>query len=175
MASSRLRTCQWKSSMLMMVCLQTSPLWLHSWPTLTQVEDEETFTTALLKHPVYLTDLLRYVGFEVVWFSNFKNVKTVLQIWLLPLLVHSPLVHSIVLPLFICHSLLSSSVGSFILHLQEVHRGFPNAKFTPTHAVVATWENVAAYEEQARATGATNKVRQTKVHTHNLCPNSTPC
>ncbi|XP_023185227.1 nidogen-2 isoform X3 [Xiphophorus maculatus] len=41
---------------------------------------------------------------------------------------------------------------------QEVHRGFPDAKFTPTHAVVATWENVAAYEEQARATGATNKV-----------------
>ncbi|XP_014909287.1 nidogen-2 isoform X8 [Poecilia latipinna] len=41
---------------------------------------------------------------------------------------------------------------------QEVHRGFPDAKFTPTHAVVATWENVAAYEEQARANGATNKV-----------------
>ncbi|XP_043966031.1 nidogen-2 isoform X6 [Gambusia affinis] len=41
---------------------------------------------------------------------------------------------------------------------QEVHRGFPDAKFTPTHAVVATWENVAAYEEQTRATGATNKV-----------------
>uniref|UniRef100_A0A3P9NKU8 Nidogen 2 n=1 Tax=Poecilia reticulata TaxID=8081 RepID=A0A3P9NKU8_POERE len=41
---------------------------------------------------------------------------------------------------------------------QEVHRGFPDAKFTPTHAVVATWENVAAYEEQARATGTTNKV-----------------
>nr|XP_020447653.1 nidogen-2 isoform X7 [Monopterus albus] len=30
---------------------------------------------------------------------------------------------------------------------QDVHRGFPDAKFTPTHAVVATWENVAAYEE----------------------------
>ncbi|XP_047211324.1 nidogen-2 isoform X2 [Girardinichthys multiradiatus] len=41
---------------------------------------------------------------------------------------------------------------------KEVHRGFPDAKFTPTHAVVATWENVAAYEEQARATGASNKV-----------------
>ncbi|MED6239217.1 hypothetical protein ATANTOWER_003507, partial [Ataeniobius toweri] len=40
---------------------------------------------------------------------------------------------------------------------KEVHRGFPDAKFTPTHAVVATWENVAAYEEQARATGASNK------------------
>ncbi|XP_042260960.1 nidogen-2 isoform X6 [Thunnus maccoyii] len=39
---------------------------------------------------------------------------------------------------------------------QEVHRGFPDAKFTPTHAVVATWENVAAYEE--RTTGRSNKV-----------------
>ncbi|KAM3585501.1 uncharacterized protein V6R79_019324 [Siganus canaliculatus] len=34
---------------------------------------------------------------------------------------------------------------------QEVHRGFPDAKFTPTHAVVATWENVAAYEKQIRS------------------------
>ncbi|KAM7375350.1 hypothetical protein PAMA_014447 [Pampus argenteus] len=41
---------------------------------------------------------------------------------------------------------------------QEVHRGFPDAKFTPTHAVVATWENVAAYEEQTRVTGPSNKV-----------------
>ncbi|XP_076579565.1 nidogen-2 isoform X2 [Chaetodon auriga] len=41
---------------------------------------------------------------------------------------------------------------------QEVHRGFPDAKFTPTHVVVATWENVAAYEEQTRTTGASNKL-----------------
>ncbi|XP_051915070.1 nidogen-2 isoform X32 [Hippocampus zosterae] len=42
---------------------------------------------------------------------------------------------------------------------QEVHRGFPDAKFTPTHAVVATWENVAAYEEPAGSSGGTsNKV-----------------
>ncbi|XP_068165011.1 nidogen-2 [Antennarius striatus] len=41
---------------------------------------------------------------------------------------------------------------------QEVHRGFPGAKFTPTHAVVATWENVAAYEEQTRTSGSSNKV-----------------
>ncbi|XP_068612657.1 nidogen-2 [Brachionichthys hirsutus] len=41
---------------------------------------------------------------------------------------------------------------------QEVHRGFPGAEFAPTHAVVATWENVAAYEEQTRATGSSNKV-----------------
>ncbi|XP_037552667.1 nidogen-2 [Nematolebias whitei] len=40
---------------------------------------------------------------------------------------------------------------------QEVHRGFPDAKFTPTHAVVATWENVAAYEDQAQKTGVSNK------------------
>uniref|UniRef100_A0A8D3DJ30 Nidogen 2a (osteonidogen) n=1 Tax=Scophthalmus maximus TaxID=52904 RepID=A0A8D3DJ30_SCOMX len=43
---------------------------------------------------------------------------------------------------------------------QEVHRGFPDAKFTPTHAVVATWENVAAYEEQSRTSGPSNKVRR---------------
>lgn len=41
---------------------------------------------------------------------------------------------------------------------QEVHRGFPDAKFTPTHAVVATWENVAAYEEPTRASSLSNKV-----------------
>ncbi|KAM9327748.1 nidogen-2 isoform 2-T2 [Pholidichthys leucotaenia] len=40
---------------------------------------------------------------------------------------------------------------------QEVHRGFPDAKFAPTHAVVATWENVAAYEEQSRD-GPSNKL-----------------
>lgn len=45
------------------------------------------------------------------------------------------------------------------LILQEVQRGFPDAKFTPTHAVVATWESVAAYEEQARTAGPANKVR----------------
>ncbi|XP_061693207.1 nidogen-2 isoform X2 [Syngnathoides biaculeatus] len=36
---------------------------------------------------------------------------------------------------------------------REVHQGFPDAKFTPTHAVVATWENVAAYEEPTRTSG----------------------
>ncbi|XP_027147434.1 nidogen-2 isoform X8 [Larimichthys crocea] len=41
---------------------------------------------------------------------------------------------------------------------QEVHRGFPDAKFTPTYAVVATWEHVAPYEEQSRTTGPSNKV-----------------
>ncbi|XP_029030641.1 nidogen-2 [Betta splendens] len=41
---------------------------------------------------------------------------------------------------------------------QEVHRGFPDAKFTPTHAVVATWENVAAYEDRTRTTRPVNKV-----------------
>ncbi|XP_069568837.1 nidogen-2 isoform X4 [Brachyistius frenatus] len=40
---------------------------------------------------------------------------------------------------------------------QEVRRGFPDSDFTPTHAVVATWEDVAAYEEQSR-TGPSNKV-----------------
>ncbi|XP_071319886.1 nidogen-2 isoform X2 [Trachinotus anak] len=41
---------------------------------------------------------------------------------------------------------------------QEVHRGFPDAKFTPTHAVVATWENVAAFDEETRTPGPSNKV-----------------
>uniref|UniRef100_A0A8C5BTL1 Nidogen 2 n=1 Tax=Gadus morhua TaxID=8049 RepID=A0A8C5BTL1_GADMO len=41
---------------------------------------------------------------------------------------------------------------------QEVHRGFPDARFTPTHAVVATWENVGAYEEQSRQAGPPNQV-----------------
>ncbi|XP_056157017.1 nidogen-2 [Lampris incognitus] len=40
---------------------------------------------------------------------------------------------------------------------QEVHRGFPDARFTPTHAVVATWENVGAYEEQSRTAGPADK------------------
>ncbi|XP_011482732.1 nidogen-2 [Oryzias latipes] len=40
----------------------------------------------------------------------------------------------------------------------EVSRGFPDAKFTPTHAVVATWENVAAYEEPSRSSGSSNRV-----------------
>ncbi|XP_036947110.1 nidogen-2 isoform X16 [Acanthopagrus latus] len=40
---------------------------------------------------------------------------------------------------------------------QEVHRGFPDARFTPTHVVVATWENVAAYEEPTRTSGPSNK------------------
>ncbi|KAM9334126.1 nidogen-2 [Symphorus nematophorus] len=39
---------------------------------------------------------------------------------------------------------------------QEVHRGFPDAKFTPTHVVVATWENVAAYEDTGK-NGRSNK------------------
>uniref|UniRef100_A0A8C5FAY8 Nidogen 2 n=1 Tax=Gadus morhua TaxID=8049 RepID=A0A8C5FAY8_GADMO len=41
---------------------------------------------------------------------------------------------------------------------REVHRGFPDARFTPTHAVVATWENVGAYEEQSRQAGPPNQV-----------------
>uniref|UniRef100_A0A8D0AUZ1 Nidogen 2 n=1 Tax=Sander lucioperca TaxID=283035 RepID=A0A8D0AUZ1_SANLU len=45
-----------------------------------------------------------------------------------------------------------------VLNRVEVHRGFPDAKFTPTHVVVATWENVAAYEEQTRTAGPSNKV-----------------
>ncbi|XP_061909994.1 nidogen-2 [Entelurus aequoreus] len=39
---------------------------------------------------------------------------------------------------------------------QEVQRGFPDAKFTPNYAVVATWENVAAYNEPTRTNGGTS-------------------
>uniref|UniRef100_A0A665TN62 Nidogen 2a (osteonidogen) n=1 Tax=Echeneis naucrates TaxID=173247 RepID=A0A665TN62_ECHNA len=45
-----------------------------------------------------------------------------------------------------------------VLNRVEVHRGFPDAKFTPTHAVVATWENVAAYEDQNPNSGLLKKV-----------------
>lgn len=45
----------------------------------------------------------------------------------------------------------------------EVHRGFPDARFTPTHAVVVTWENVGAYEEGSRSGAASsNRVRAFK-------------
>lgn len=60
--------------------------------------------------------------------------------------------------------LLSTALIHSVPHvlIQEVHRGFPDAKFTPTHAVVATWENVAAYDDQARTTGPSDKVRWTE-------------
>ncbi|TSK72188.1 Nidogen-2 [Bagarius yarrelli] len=32
----------------------------------------------------------------------------------------------------------------------EVQKGFPDTRFTPTHAIIATWENVAAYREDTR-------------------------
>ncbi|KAM9465918.1 nidogen-2 isoform 1-T1 [Clarias gariepinus] len=33
----------------------------------------------------------------------------------------------------------------------EVQKGFPDTRFTPTHAIIATWEDVAAYTEVTRA------------------------
>uniref|UniRef100_A0A4W6E3B1 Nidogen 2 n=1 Tax=Lates calcarifer TaxID=8187 RepID=A0A4W6E3B1_LATCA len=44
-----------------------------------------------------------------------------------------------------------------ILNRVEVHRGFPDSKFIPTHAVVATWENVAAYDDHSVKAGPSNK------------------
>lgn len=41
----------------------------------------------------------------------------------------------------------------------EVQRGFPGSKFTPTHAVITTWENVGAYEEVTRHTQSPQPVR----------------
>ncbi|XP_049319661.1 nidogen-2 isoform X6 [Astyanax mexicanus] len=40
----------------------------------------------------------------------------------------------------------------------EVQRGFPGTIFTPTHAVIATWENVAAYEETGRSSESPRRV-----------------
>lgn len=42
---------------------------------------------------------------------------------------------------------------------EEVQRGFPGSQFTPTHAVIATWENVAAYEEPSRSSDSPRQVR----------------
>lgn len=84
---------------------------------------------------------------------TFRTLPLHLQYWALVLL-SSSLRCTPTSFLYVIHSF------CFIhLILQEVQRGFPDAKFTPTHAVVATWESVAAYEEQARAAGPSNKVR----------------
>ncbi|XP_072545091.1 nidogen-2 isoform X2 [Salminus brasiliensis] len=40
----------------------------------------------------------------------------------------------------------------------EVQRGFPGTHFVPTHAVIATWENVAAYEETGRSSESPRRV-----------------
>lgn len=42
----------------------------------------------------------------------------------------------------------------------DVKRGFPDATFTPTHAFIATWENVSAYEEVTRSSNPSNRVRE---------------
>nr|XP_015206360.1 PREDICTED: nidogen-2 [Lepisosteus oculatus] len=41
---------------------------------------------------------------------------------------------------------------------EEVKRGFPDSNFTPTHAVIATWENVGLYEELTRNSEPSNRV-----------------
>ncbi|XP_061112945.1 nidogen-2 [Conger conger] len=55
----------------------------------------------------------------------------------------------------------SPSVLNRVAH--EVNRGFPDARFTPTYAVVATWENVGAYEELSRNAGPSNRVNTFQV------------
>ncbi|XP_047677663.1 nidogen-2 isoform X3 [Tachysurus fulvidraco] len=40
----------------------------------------------------------------------------------------------------------------------EVQKGFPGSQFTPTHAVIATWENVAAYKEDTRTADSSRQV-----------------
>lgn len=74
-----------------------------------------------------------------------------------PVHCYAPILPSLP-PLAVIHSFIHSFAH------QEVHRGFPDAKFTPTHAVVATWENVAAYEDQSPPAGLSNKVRRTQIY-----------
>ncbi|XP_052386393.1 nidogen-2 isoform X1 [Carassius gibelio] len=45
----------------------------------------------------------------------------------------------------------------------DVKRGFPDATFTPTHAFIATWENVSAYEEVTRRSSPSNRVNTFQV------------
>ncbi|XP_060789628.1 nidogen-2 isoform X2 [Neoarius graeffei] len=40
----------------------------------------------------------------------------------------------------------------------EIQKGFPNTRFTPTHAIIATWENVAAYKEVTRTSESDRQV-----------------
>ncbi|XP_052436983.1 nidogen-2 isoform X2 [Carassius gibelio] len=45
----------------------------------------------------------------------------------------------------------------------DVKRGFPDTTFTPTHAFIATWENVSAYEEVTRSSRPSNRVNTFQV------------
>ncbi|XP_067895206.1 uncharacterized protein nid2a isoform X2 [Heterodontus francisci] len=40
---------------------------------------------------------------------------------------------------------------------QEIRRGFPQSSFTPTNAFIATWENVAPYEEVSRSVASSDR------------------
>ncbi|XP_078418707.1 uncharacterized protein nid2a isoform X5 [Cetorhinus maximus] len=40
---------------------------------------------------------------------------------------------------------------------QEIRRGFPQSSFTPTNAFIATWENVAPYEEITRSVASSDR------------------
>lgn len=42
----------------------------------------------------------------------------------------------------------------------EVQKGFPDTQFTPTHAIIATWEDVAAYNEVTRTSESSRQVRE---------------
>ncbi|TRY83481.1 hypothetical protein DNTS_016221 [Danionella cerebrum] len=45
----------------------------------------------------------------------------------------------------------------------DVKRGFPDATFTPSHAFIATWENVSAYEEETRSASLSGRVNTFQV------------
>ncbi|XP_052009773.1 nidogen-2-like [Xyrauchen texanus] len=45
----------------------------------------------------------------------------------------------------------------------DVMRGFSDATFTPTHAFIATWENVSAYEEDTRSSTPSNRINTFQV------------
>ncbi|XP_073725328.1 nidogen-2 isoform X1 [Misgurnus anguillicaudatus] len=45
----------------------------------------------------------------------------------------------------------------------DVKKGFPDAVFTPSHAFIATWVNVSAYEEVSRSSSPSNRVNTFQV------------
>lgn len=85
-----------------------------------------------------------------LWLSSLTKPVVNNCVWFLFISSFISSSHS-TLPYCSVHSSFPSLIRSFIhLLIQEVHRGFPDARFTPTHAVVATWENVASYEDDQK-------------------------
>ncbi|GCB73508.1 hypothetical protein scyTo_0002587 [Scyliorhinus torazame] len=52
---------------------------------------------------------------------------------------------------------------------QAIRRGFPQSSFSPTNAFIATWENVAPYEEITRSGASSDWVRNCKRSVNFIC------